>query len=49
MKRPDPQDYTPDDARQLGLFDDDSMSEDEAAASFDDLDDTGAVPEDEEG
>jgi hypothetical protein len=39
---------TIDEARQMGLFDDDSMSEEEAAASFDDLDENGAVP-DEEG
>lgn len=50
MKRPEPQDYTIDEARQMGMFDDDSMTEEEAAESFDALDEDGAVPtEDEEG
>lgn len=52
MKRPEPQqDYSIDEARQLGMFDDDSMSEEEAAESFDGLDEDGAVPneDDEEG
>lgn len=50
MKRPEPKDYTIDEARQMGFFEDDSMTEEEAAASFDGLDENGAVPnEDEEG
>ena len=49
MKRPEPQDYSIDEARQMGMFDDDdSMTEEEAAASFDGLDENGAVPNEDE-